>query len=171
MQEGLFSFHWRFALSSPSLSWFLGPKAKNEDLLSALITAALQSHVEWRRGFHPEDQSPIPADEKELLPFKRSVAKLKTDFASLLDQLQGSVPIFSGRYNGHMLSEQTIAAQAAYFAAMLYNPNNVSLEVSPVTTRLEVEVAHQLAEMIGYDPDRSWGHLTSGGTLANFEAL
>ena len=70
-----------------------------------------------------------------------------------------------------MLSEQTIAAQAAYFAAMLYNPNNVSLEVSPVTTRLEVEVAHQLAEMIGYDPDRSWGHLTSGGTLANFEAL
>jgi hypothetical protein len=25
--------------------------------------------------------------------------------------------------------------------------------------------------MIGYDPARSWGHLTSGGTIANFEAL
>ena len=25
--------------------------------------------------------------------------------------------------------------------------------------------------MIGYDPSRSWGHLTSGGTIANFEAL
>jgi glutamate/tyrosine decarboxylase-like PLP-dependent enzyme len=70
-----------------------------------------------------------------------------------------------------MLSEQTIAAQAAYFAAMLYNPNNVSGEVAPVTTRLEGEVAEQLARMIGYDPWRCWGHLTSGGTIANFEAL
>ena len=158
-------------MSSPSHSWFLGPKAENEDLLTALITAALQSHVAWRRSFHPEDQSPIPIAEKELLPFKRSVATLKTDFASLLDELQGSVPFFSGRYNGHMLSEQTIAAQAAYFAAMLYNPNNVSSEVAPVTTRLEGEVAQQLAEMIGYDSLRCWGHLTSGGTIANFEAL
>lgn len=70
-----------------------------------------------------------------------------------------------------MLSEQTIAAQAAYFAAMLYNPNNVSGEVAPVTTRLEGEVAEQLARMVGYDPQRCWGHLTSGGTIANFEAL
>ena len=70
-----------------------------------------------------------------------------------------------------MLSEQTIASQAAYFAAMLYNPNNVSSEVAPVTTAIEAEVAQQLAEMIGYDPARSWGHLTSGGTIANFEAL
>jgi glutamate/tyrosine decarboxylase-like PLP-dependent enzyme len=70
-----------------------------------------------------------------------------------------------------MLSEQTIAAQAAYFATMLYNPNNISSEVAPVTTVLEVEVAKQLAQMIGYDPHRAWGHLTSGGTIANFEAL
>jgi glutamate/tyrosine decarboxylase-like PLP-dependent enzyme len=70
-----------------------------------------------------------------------------------------------------MLSEQTIASQAAYFAAMLYNPNNVSAEVAPVTTRLEGEVTAQLAEMIGYDPAHCWGHLTSGGTIANFEAL
>ena len=70
-----------------------------------------------------------------------------------------------------MLSEQTIASQAAYFAAMLYNPNNVSGEVAPVTTLLEGEVTRQLAEMIGYDAQRCWGHLTSGGTIANFEAL
>ena len=54
---------------------------------------------------------------------------------------------------------------------MLYNPNNIAVEISPVTTRLETEVAHQLAGMIGYHPSRSWGHLTSGGTIANFEAL
>ncbi len=158
-------------LVNPSLSWFLGPKAENEDLLTELVTSALRSHVAWRRGYHTDDESPIPPAEKELASFQASVANLKRDFAALLDELQGSVPFFSGRYNGHMVSEQTIAGQAAYFAAMLYNPNNVSLEVSPVTTRLEAEVADQLAAMIGYDPQRSWGHLTSGGTLANFEAL
>lgn len=158
-------------MPNPSRPWFLGPKAENEDLLTELVTSALRSHAAWRRSFHPEDRSPVPASEKDLPSFKESVSSLKRDFAALLDEMQGSVPFFSGRYNGHMVSEQTIAAQAAYFAAMLYNPNNVSLEVSPVTTRFEAEVADQLAAMIGYDPRRSWGHLTSGGTLANFEAL
>jgi glutamate/tyrosine decarboxylase-like PLP-dependent enzyme len=158
-------------LAIPSLSWFLGPKAENEYLLTELVTSALRSHADWRRSYHPEDGSPIVAAEKDLPAFRESIAKLKRDFAAMLDELQGSVPFFSGRYNGHMVSEQTIASQAAYFAAMLHNPNNVSLEVSPVTTRFEAEVADQLAAMIGYDPRRSWGHLTSGGTLANFEAL
>jgi len=99
------------------------------------------------------------------------IEELKNNFLQLLSRLHASVPAFSGRYTAHMLSEQTIAAQAAYFATMLYNPNNISSEVAPVTTVLEVEVAKQLAEMIGYDPHRAWGHLTSGGTIANFEAL
>lgn len=90
---------------------------------------------------------------------------------SLLAELKRGVPSFSGRYKAHMLSEQTIAAQVGYFATMLYNPNNVSIEASPVTSRLELEVAVDLARMIGYNPATSWGHLTSGGTVANFEAL
>lgn len=158
-------------MSNPLHSWFLGPKGENEQLLKELLDSALQAHLDWRRSHHPEDQSPIAAGEW-VTPFAtKQRAELREQFAGLLQQLRGSVPFFSGRYNGHMLSEQTIAAQAAYFAAMLYNPNNVSGEVAPVTTRLEGEVADQLARMIGYDPVRCWGHLTSGGTIANFEAL
>jgi hypothetical protein len=81
------------------------------------------------------------------------------------------VPFFSPRYIGHMSSDLTMASMVGYFATMLYNPNNVAAEASPVTTRMELEVAEQLARMIGYDPARQWGHLTSGGTVANFEAL
>jgi glutamate/tyrosine decarboxylase-like PLP-dependent enzyme len=158
-------------LTNPLHSWFLGPKGENEQLLKELLDSALQAHLSWRRGFHPEDPSPISAAERSTPAAERQRTELKGQFAGLLRQLRGSVPFFSGRYNGHMLSEQTIAAQAAYFAAMLYNPNNVSGEVAPVTTRLEGEVAEQLARMIGYDPQRCWGHLTSGGTIANFEAL
>lgn len=155
---------------NPLHSWFLGPKGENEPLLKELLDSALETHLRWRRAYHPEDPFPItPAGGLTSDPMER--AELRRHFASLLEQLRGSVPFFSGRYNGHMLSEQTIAGQAAYFAAMLYNPNNVSGEVAPVTTRLEEEVAHLLASMIGYDPTRCWGHLTSGGTIANFEAL
>lgn len=156
---------------NPLHAWFLGPKGENEPLLRELLDSALQAHLDWRRSYHPEDPSPISASNGRTAAAVRQRAELRTEFAALLQQLRGSVPFFHGRYNGHMLSEQTIAAQAAYFAAMLYNPNNVSGEVAPVTTRLEGEVAQQLAEMIGYDPARCWGHLTSGGTIANFEAL
>lgn len=157
--------------SNPLHSWFLGPKGENEQLLRELFDAALESHLDWRRSYYPEDPSPIPAGRRRTAAAVRQRSQLRADFTGLLQKLRGSVPFFHGRYNGHMLSEQTIASQAAYFAAMLYNPNNVSGEVAPVTTRLEEEVAHQLAEMIGYDPGQCWGHLTSGGTIANFQAL
>lgn len=66
----------------------------------------------------------------------------------LLAELERGVPFFSGRYRAHMLSEQKIAAQVGFFATMLYNPNNVSAEESPVTSRLELEVAALLAGML-----------------------
>jgi len=75
---------------------------------------------------------------------------------------------------------------------MIFNPNNVSLEASPVTTILELEAGKQLCKMLGYclekgqvlpgftdevepelKPDErvSWGHITCGGTIANLEAV
>ncbi|HVS60144.1 MAG TPA: hypothetical protein VHE82_05570, partial [Gemmatimonadaceae bacterium] len=113
-------------MSNPLHSWFLGPKGENEQLLKELLDSALQTHLRWRRSYHPEDPSPIAAGEWPTPAATAERAELRRYFAALLQQLQGSVPFFSGRYNGHMLSEQTIAGQAAYFATMLYNPNNVS---------------------------------------------
>lgn len=154
----------------PIYSWFLGPKGENEQILRELLDSALSSHLDWRRSYYANDASPI-STAKHSAAAVRQRSELKAEFARLLEQLRGSVPFFHGRYNGHMISEQSIASQAACFATMLYNPNNISGEVAPVTTRLEAEVAEQLAEMIGYDPVKCWGHLTSGGTIANFEAL
>lgn len=150
---------------------FLGPKGENVSLLGDLVQTAVLDHVWWRRRHYAGDPSPVKGAGPGALDENRNGASIKAAFLELLGRLHASVPFFSGRYNAHMLSEQTIASQAAYFATMLYNPNNISAEVAPVTTALEAEVAEQLARMIGYDPRRSWGHLTSGGTIANFEAL
>ena len=152
-------------------AWFLGPRGENAELLERLIVEALRDHVFWRRNYHPEDGFTIREMDKRREGYEESVAVLTQELMGLLAQLKRDVPFFSGRYKGHMVAEQTIAAQIGYFATMLYNPNNIAAEISPVTTRLELEVAGDLARMIGYDPARSWGHLTSGGTIANFEAL
>ncbi len=152
-------------------SWFLGPRAENAALLEGLVVEALRDHVFWRRNFHPEDGFAIRELDKRSEGYEDAVATLTQELLGLLAELKRDVPFFSSRYKGHMLFEQTIAGQIGYFAAMLYNPNNISAEAAPVTTRLELEVAEQLARMIGYDPAKAWGHLTSGGTVANFEAL
>jgi len=152
-------------------AWFLGPRAENAELLERLVVESLRDHVFWRRNYHPEDGFAIREMDKRQQGYEETVATLTQELMGLLAELKRDVPFFSGRYKGHMIGEQTIASQIGYFATMLYNPNNIAIEISPVTTRLELEVAGQLARMIGYDPSRSWGHLTSGGTIANFEAL
>jgi len=152
-------------------AWFLGPHAENADLAARLFEEVFRQHVAWRRELHPEEPATITAADRDRPGYREAAAELTTQLHQLLAALRRDVPFFSGRYQGHMLGDQTLASQLAWFATMLCNPNNVVAEVSPVTTRLELEVAAQLAAMIGYHPARAWGHLTSGGTIANFEAL
>ena len=152
-------------------AWFLGPRAENADLFERLITEALRDHIFWRRNYHPEDGFTIRETDKRTEGYEEAVATLTQELMGLLAELKRGVPFFTGRYKGHMSFEQTIASQVGYFAAMLYNPNNVAIEGGPVTTRIELDVARQLAVMLGYDEARSWGHITSGGTVATFEAL
>lgn len=150
---------------------FLGPKAENADVLERLLLEAFRDHVFWRRNFHPEDGFEIAELDKREPAYEQSISRLSQELLGLLGELKGGVPFFSPRYVGHMTSDLTMASLVGYFATLLYNPNNVALEGSPVTTRLELEVAAQLAAMVGYPEESFWGHLTSGGTIANFEAF
>lgn len=152
-------------------SIFLGPKGENAGVFEELLLEAVRDHVFWRRNFHPEDGFVVRETEKHAPAYERSISTLRQELLGLLGELKAGVPFFSPRYIGHMSSDLTMASLVGYFATMLYNPNNVAAEGSPVTSRMELEVAEQLARMIGYPPDRHWGHLTSGGTVANFEAL
>ena len=151
-------------------SWFLGPKAENYDILERMILEAMRDVTFWRRNFHPEDDILITEKVRRGESFQDSLALLQQEFLCLLANLKGDIPFYSPRYIGHMLGDQLLPAIAAYFAAMLHNPNNVSLEASPITTKYEFEVARQLGALMGYG-DSMWGHITSGGTIANFEAL
>ncbi len=162
-------------------AWFLGPKAENAAELEELIVESLRDHVFWRRNFHPGDPSHITDEMKRSPQYLEASDRLKQNLRSLLAMLKKSVPFFSMRYQGHMNWDLTIPGIVGYFAAMLYNPNNVAFEGSTATTLLEMRVADDLCQMLGYNiPDeqqiingatRPWGHITCDGTVANIEAL
>lgn len=87
----------------------------------------------------------------------------------LTSRLEDNYPFFHPRYAGQMLQPPPDVTVAAYLAAMLINPNAHDVDGGPATVRLEREAVAQLGEMVGFP--RGVGHLTSGGTTANHEAL
>ncbi|HVC37596.1 MAG TPA: pyridoxal-dependent decarboxylase, partial [Gammaproteobacteria bacterium] len=102
--------------------------------------------------------------------------RMRTELNTLTAALKRSVPFFNPRYLGHMVSDTLLPGLLAQLITTLYNPNNVSPEAAPVTLKLELEVGLQLARLLGFGTDPAstpcaWGHLTSGGTLANYEGL
>lgn len=155
---------------------FLGPYGENDTLLEKLVVEFLRDHVYWRRNFHPEDPPAISTRAAQHPAYLAFEARLRQELHQLSASLKKSVPFHSPRYLGHMVSDLLIPGLAAQILTLPYNPNNVSEDAAPVTVDLEVQVGLQLARMLGYPsdpsrPDCAFGHLTSGGTLANYQAL
>lgn len=155
---------------------FLGSSGENSDSFERVLLEFLRDHVYWRRNFHPEDPPPIPMFAAHDPAYVEFMDRMRTELNTLTASLKRSVPFFNPRYLGHMVSDTLMPGLLAQLITTLYNPNNVSPEVAPVTLRLELEVGLQLARMLGFGTDPTatpcaWGHLTSGGTLANYEGL
>lgn len=151
---------------------FLGPKADNSKIMEELILDVFRDHIFWRRNFHPEDPFAITEEDKLKKEYTETINSIKTELYLLLNKLKNSSqPFPSPRYLGHMNSDILMPAILGYIATLLYNPNNVAYEGSPATTQIELEAGKQLASLVGFNPDESWGHLTSGGTIANYESL
>jgi tyrosine decarboxylase len=151
---------------------FLGPFSENRQFFKDMLSFLIDEHIFWRRNFHPEDPPIITLSDQNETSFIASQQKIQEALLELSAKLKtSSVPWHSPRYLGHMNTDVLMPAVLAYMATILYNPNNCAIEGSPVTTELELEAAQDLCKMMGYDPKKSWGHLTAGGTTANFEAL
>ncbi|MEM1347452.1 MAG: pyridoxal-dependent decarboxylase, partial [Myxococcota bacterium] len=150
--------------------------AENGAVLEELVVEFLRDHVYWRRNFHPEDTPPIPTSAQHSPEYVAFLSTLKRELFALSADLKRSVPFFSPRYVGHMASDLLLPGVIAKIITTLYNPNNVAEDAAPATLSKEVEVIRQLARMVGYadagaQTPRAWGHLTSGGTIANYQGL
>lgn len=123
----------------------------------ALIGRVLDGVEAWEARWGPLPETHLPEGLDGLL----------AEYAARMD---ANLPFFHPRYAGQMLKAPHVISVAGYLAAMIVNPNNHALDASQATSPMELEVVRMLAQMFGL-PDRSMGHLTSSGTIANLEAL
>ncbi|MFI3333352.1 MAG: pyridoxal-dependent decarboxylase [Rikenellaceae bacterium] len=151
------------------ITWFMGPKAEYQETWEKFIIYILRDHIHWRKNYYPSDGAIITRSSmRENEPW---IDAMSDELDKILADFKVNNPVFSPRYLAHMISEQSLPSVLGYFAGLLYNANNIDSESSPVAVPMELETGRMLSEMVGYDPDRTWAHITSGGTVANIEAL
>ena len=85
------------------------------------------------------------------------------------ERMRDNFPYFHPLYAGQMLKPPHPVARAAYAMAMWVNPNNHALDGGRASSAMEREAVAEIAAMFGWQTHL--GHLTSGGTMANLEAL
>ncbi len=150
-------------MSDNIFSSFIGPQAENIDLLKQLINKVIDFQSEWRRSFYPED---ISLYDKRIID--SSLLEKELDY--FIERAKTNLPYFHPRYSAQMLKDPSIPTILGYLSFMMSNPNNHAYEGGPVTTEMEMEVVEMIKALVGFKED-GWGHLTSGGSLANLEAL
>ena len=96
-------------------------------------------------------------------------AALREVLNQVADRLRDNYPYFHPQYAGQMLKPPHAVARLAYALAMWINPNNHALDGGRASSAMEKEAVAGIARMFGWDDHL--GHLTSGGTMANLEAL
>ncbi len=152
-------------------SLFLGPQAENAAWLAEQCNMIVDHWVDWRRSQFAADGEAISEADREAPLFLERQREVQSRLAALLRDLDSESPKFTPRFLGHMTSELALPALLAHIAVLLHNPNLTSKEVSVVTTRLEREAICCLLEILGMPESLGRGHFTSGGTMANFEAV
>jgi tyrosine decarboxylase / aspartate 1-decarboxylase len=121
---------------------------------------ALQSALErLRTGFAELPPADGAYDEA-------AIAEVLTEVA---DRLKDNYPYFHPLYAGQMMKPPHPVARLAYALAQWINPNNHALDGGRASSAMEKESVAEIARMVGWE--EHLGHLTSGGTVANLEAL
>jgi len=122
-----------------------------------LLPGALR---ECEEGFAslPAAEGPIPGE-----------VRMEQVIHEVALRLRDNYPYFHPLYAGQMLKPPHPIARAAYALATWINPNNHALDGGRASSAMEKEAVAEIAALFGWQTHL--GHLASGGTMANLEAL
>ncbi len=125
---------------------------------SLRILAAALSQLDVGFGDLPANPAEAPG-----------VQNMEAVLAEVARRLHDNFPYFHPLYAGQMLKPPHPVARAAYALALWINPNNHALDGGRASSAMEKEAVAEIARMFGWQTHL--GHLASGGTMANLEAL
>ena len=128
-------------------------------MFNELLKLLADSQKTLDEGFAHLPPSPTPALGKEAAGILQQAAV----------RLRDNYPYAHPLYAGQMLKPPHPIARAAYALAMSVNPNNHALDGGRASSAMEVEAVAAIAQMFHWP--QHLGHLSSGGTFANLEAL
>ena len=152
----------------------------------------MESQRVTRREFHCDRVGSLMPKDRVPELLARATEELEREFAALPEFVSGreadadvqamdsvlretarrlgdNYPYFHPLYAGQMLKPPHPVARAAYALAMTINPNNHARDGGRASSAMEIEAVAEIAGMFGWS--EFLGHLTSGGTMANLEAL
>lgn len=98
-----------------------------------------------------------------------SSSDMRAVLEQAVERMADNYPYFHPLYAGQMLKPPHPIARAAYGLAMWLNPNNHARDGGRASSQMEIEAVREIAAMFHWD--KHLGHLASGGTFANLEAL
>lgn len=151
-------------------SAFIDPHGENRDEVDALAREVLDLILS-----HATDAlTRLPVPEKVGLPNSIAIPEMPTPKEHLITALRtivaGSMNVAHPGYVGHMDPMPTTMSVLADFVASTLNNNMLSVEMSPIFSRMEPLLLKEIAGLFGLG-DRAGGVLLSGGSLANLQAL
>jgi len=161
------------ANSGLPLAAFVAPNGANSDDISQVLQQAMTLLIDEMTQSELRSPLPSPLPTEQLQQWatipERSVT-IDVLLAQVRSQLQKSMNAAHPGYIGHMDSIPTTMSVVGDLLVAALNNNMLSVEMSPVFSRLEPLVMRQIAARFGLG-DSAGGVLVSGGSLANLQAL
>lgn len=148
---------------------FVDPGGHNRAAIEAVLQRATEQILDYLTGAG----SHVPLPSIKDFDFQ-GIPEQPTAIAPLLESLpnlmaQSMNPAHPG-YLGHMDPLPSTASVVGDWVAAALNNNMLSVEMSPALSRLEPLLLAEIAQLFGLG-DKAGGLLTSGGSLANLQAL
>ncbi|QQE67003.1 aspartate aminotransferase family protein [Leptolyngbya sp. BL0902] len=148
---------------------FVHPLGQNRDAMVAVMQRVAEDITDYLAV--AGQQGPMPLAEGSIY---RTIPDQSGSLAELVDGLKevmaGAMNPAHPSYLGHMDPLPTTVSILGDWVTAALNNNMLSVEMSPLLSRLEPLLMAEIAQMFGLG-ERSGGLLVSGGTLANLQAL
>lgn len=149
---------------------FMHPEGTNRDEIATLLHQVVDRLVETMTQATDRSPLPEPLALEDWARLPNTSVGIDPLLETVRSQLHHSMNAAHPGYIGHMDSIPTTLSVIGDLLAAALNNNMLSVEMSPVFSRLETLVLKQIAQLFGLGPDAN-GVLVSGGSLANLQAL